>query len=73
MWIFTDVKRCEPRDLKIQNRVFWSKWFGLCTCSNLNIPINKTAADAYIVNIKIQEGASSVTKDKAGSHVKKLQ
>ena len=34
--------------------------------SNLNIPINKTAADAYIVNIKIQEGASSVTKDKAG-------
>ena len=34
--------------------------------SNLNIPINKTAKDAYIINIKIQEGASSVTKDKAG-------
>ena len=34
--------------------------------SNLNIPINKTARDAYIINIKIQEGTSSVTKDKAG-------
>jgi len=34
--------------------------------SNLNIPINKTAKDAYVINVKIQEGASSVTKDKAG-------
>ena len=34
--------------------------------SNLNIPINKAAGEAYIINIKIQEGASSVTKDKAG-------
>ncbi len=34
--------------------------------SNLNIPLNKTANDPYIVNINIQEGASSVTKDKAG-------
>tara|TARA_B100000963_G_scaffold37304_1_gene27826 strand:+ start:2421 stop:2900 length:480 start_codon:yes stop_codon:yes gene_type:complete len=34
--------------------------------SNLNIPINKTAKGSYIINIKIQEGATSVTKDKAG-------
>ena len=34
--------------------------------SNLNIPINKAAREAYIINIKIQEGASSATKDKAG-------
>ena len=34
--------------------------------SNLNIPINKTAKEAYVINIKILEGASSVTKDKAG-------
>ena len=34
--------------------------------SNLNIPINKNAKDSYSININIQEGASSVTKDKAG-------
>ena len=34
--------------------------------SNLNIPINKTIKDSYVIKIKIQEGASSVTKDKAG-------
>jgi len=34
--------------------------------SNLNIPINKVAKDAYNINIKIQEGTLSVTKDKAG-------
>ena len=34
--------------------------------SNLNIPINKTDKESYAINIKIQEGASSVTKNKAG-------
>ena len=34
--------------------------------SNLNIPINKTIKDTYVISIKIQEGASSVTRDKAG-------
>ena len=34
--------------------------------SNLNIPINKVAKDAYNINIQIQEGTLSVTKDKAG-------
>ena len=34
--------------------------------SNLNIPINNTDKDPYVIIIKIQEGASSVTKDKAG-------
>ena len=34
--------------------------------SNLNIPTNKAIKDSYMIKIKIQEGASSVTKDKAG-------
>ena len=34
--------------------------------SNLNIPINKTIKDTYVISIRIQEGASSVTRDKAG-------
>ena len=34
--------------------------------SNLNIPINNTDKNPYVIIIKIQEGASSVTKDKAG-------
>tara|TARA_B100001115_G_C15683745_1_gene330731 strand:+ start:222 stop:701 length:480 start_codon:yes stop_codon:yes gene_type:complete len=34
--------------------------------SNLNIPIDKNIKDAYLVKIRIQEGATSVTKDTAG-------
>ena len=61
------LKDVNLRDLKI-NKIEYSGPSDLVYAlrSNLNIPINKTAADAYIVNIKIQEGASSVTKDKAG-------
>ena len=61
------LKDVNLRDLKI-NKIEYSGPSNLVYAlrSNLNIPINKTAADAYIVNIKIQEGASSVTKDKAG-------
>ena len=61
------LKNVNLRDLKI-NKIEYSGPSDLVYAlrSNLNIPINKTAADAYIVNIKIQEGASSVTKDKAG-------
>ena len=32
----------------------------------LNSEINKTIKDSYVISIKIQEGASSVTRDKAG-------
>ena len=55
------------RDIKI-NKIEYSGPNDLVYSlrSNLNIPINKTARDAYIINIKIQEGTSSVTKDKAG-------
>lgn len=61
------LKDVNLRDLKI-NKIEYSGPSDLVYAlrSNLNLPINKTAADAYIVNIKIQEGASSVTKDKAG-------
>ena len=61
------LKDVNLRDIKI-NKIEYSGSSDLVYAlrSNLNIPINKTAADAYIVNIKIQEGASSVTKDKAG-------
>ena len=34
--------------------------------SNLNIPIVKVTKNSYVVQIKIQEGSTSVTKDKAG-------
>ena len=34
--------------------------------SNLNIPIVKFTKNSYVVQIKIQEGTKSVTKDKAG-------
>lgn len=34
--------------------------------SNLNIPIVKFTKNSYVVQIKIQEGSTSVTKDKAG-------
>ena len=61
------LKNVNLGDLKI-NKIEYSGPSDLVYSlrSNLNIPINKTAKDAYIINIKIQEGASSVTKDKAG-------
>ena len=34
--------------------------------SNLNIPIDTADKNSYIISIKIQEGTSPVTKDKAG-------
>ena len=61
------LKDVNLRDLKI-NKIEYSGPSDLVYSlrSNLNIPINKAAREAYIINIKIQEGASSVTKDKAG-------
>ena len=61
------LKDANLGDLKI-NKIKYSGPSNLVYSlrSNLNIPINKTARDAYIINIKIQEGTSSVTKDKAG-------
>ena len=61
------LKDANLGDLKI-NKIEYSGPSNLVYSlrSNLNIPINKTARDAYIINIKIQEGTSSVTKDKAG-------
>ena len=61
------LKDVELGDLKITKiEYFGSSDLVYTLRSNLNIPINKNAKDSYSININIQEGASSVTKDKAG-------